>query len=448
LTRADLRLPRLAAVWAPLGATFLLVTGATPVVNASINRLPGRDHAADLASFAVLVACTIVLHSPLFITREIAIKMSVDRAGARRALGFCLSAAGVVAALEIVLGATPLGLWLLRAFTGREEVAAAAHRAFLVVWPAPLLIAVRGVYQAHQIRVDDTLFVGLGTLVRLGFTAVLGLMLAPHLGLGGPMLGALCLTLGIGTETVFSVVRARARARPPASSGAPPVNPLRFALPLMLANMLGVSASLLFLRIAALVPADAQTASLAGYQEVRSLHWLFAAGALALQSLTTAKVREPQDVAPMLRFGLCVGGGLTALFALVAATPLRDWVLVTLMNERPGGQVLALAAPALLVAVGMPLLNAMRFGLRGVLISRGHTRAITLSNLLTLALLAAAITFRLLPSPRNGALNAYLLWIGTLLVEIAILARIVLRGRGEPGPLPAPLRSPREASAG
>ena len=161
-----------------------------------------------------------------------------------------------------------------------------AHRAFLFVWPVPILIAVRGVYQAHQIRVDDTLFVGLGTLVRLGFTAVFGLMVAPYVGMDGAALGAFCLTTGVAIETVFVFLRARARARPAERSEAERLSPLGFGLPLMVANFLGVVASLFYLRIAGLVPSSLQEASLAAFQEVRPLHWLFASG----DSLT----RRPQ----------------------------------------------------------------------------------------------------------------------------------------------------------
>jgi Na+-driven multidrug efflux pump len=333
----------------------------------------------------------------------------------------------LVALFELVLGLTPAGAWILRAFTERESIVAGAHRAFLVIWPVPLLIAVRGVYQAHQIRVDDTLFVGLGTVVRLVFTALLGLALAPHLHVSGPMLGALCILMGVLTETIFAVLRARARARPPERSDDETFHPLRFGLPLMVANLLGVGAALFYLRIAGLVPDKVQDDSLAAFQEVKSLHWLFGAGAFAFQSLATAKVRTRADIGPMMRFSLLVSGALTLLFAIAALTPLREWILVDLMNEQAGGEVVRLAVPALLVAVSMPFLNGVRFGLRGVLISRGHTRAITAANIATLLLLTAAIRLRLLPFPDNGALNAYCLWLAVLLVEVAILTRLVRR---------------------
>lgn len=425
--RADLRIGPLLRVWAPLAVTFLLVTGSTPIINASINRLPGVDQEAGLAAFAVFLACAIFLHSPLFVTREIAIKLSVDRAGAGRALRFCLSAAAVVSTVEVVLALTPLGRWFLDAFTDRADVIEAAQPAFLWLAPAPFFIAARGVYQAHQIRVDDTLFVGLGTVVRLGSTAVLGLWLAPRVAMNGPRLGALCITVGLVVETVFAAARARIAARPPASSDEPTLRVLAFGIPLMFANFLGVAASLLYVRIAALVPGAWEKSSLAAFQEVKTLHFLLGSAAMAMQSLTTAKMRRRGDFAPMLRFTAIVGTVLSLLLGLITFTPLREFILVDLMHEKPDGDVLHFATAGLMIAVAMPLLGGLRFCLRGLLISQGRTRAITVGNICVLLFLGAVTTFELVPSATNGAFNAYAAWVTALLLELLFLRAMARR---------------------
>jgi Na+-driven multidrug efflux pump len=186
----------------------------------------------------------------------------------------------------------------------------------------------------------------------------------------------------------------------------------RFALPLMFANLLGVATQYFYLRIAGNVPESVQEASLAAFQEVMSIHLLIGAGALALQPITTAKAHADEDVPPLLRFAVGSGVALSALCALLAfVAPLRDWVLIDLLKERAGGEVVKLATPALAVAAAHPLLSGIRFFLRGVLIARGHTRAITLSNLGILAFLACAPLLGLLPFPGNGALNAYCIWV-------------------------------------
>ncbi|MHC4954917.1 MAG: hypothetical protein ACYTGZ_13605 [Planctomycetota bacterium] len=446
--REDLQTGRLLAVWVPLALTFLLVTGSTPLVNAAINRLPGGGHEADLAAFAVFLSVLIVLHSPLFVAREISIKLSRHRGGARRALRFMLIVATVVSALEAAVGFTRLGDVVLSRFATDPAVVRGAHEAFRYVWPVPFVIAVRGVYQAHQIQADDTLYVGLGTLVRLGFTALLGFWIAPHLAISGPVLGAVCIGIGIVIEAIITVIRTRGIGTPEVEFDDTGPSALAFAIPLMIANSLGLFASLFYLKIAGIVPEGAQKSSLAAFQEVKPLHWLLASGAFALQSLTTAKVRRPEDVKPMLKFAMQVGFWLTLVLAAIAYTPLRLWFLVDVMGERPGGDVVAYAVPALMLAAPMPILTAARFSLRGVLISRGRARPITVTNLVSLSILGAAIAFDWRVSENNGALNAYVLWLVTLAIEIALLARATFSPGMVDDGLPPPVRSPREAAGG
>lgn len=390
----------------------------------------------------------IVVHSPLFVAREIGIKLSRHRGGARRALRFMLGTAAVVSAVEALLGFTPLGGMVTGRFASEPAVVNGAHEAFRVVWPVPFVIAVRGISQAHQIRADDTLYVGLGTLVRIAVTAVIGFWIAPHFDVSGPVLGAFCISFGIMIEAIVTVLRTRQVQLAAVEFDDPGPSAYSFALPLMFANSLGLFASLFYLRLAGRVPAEVQESSLAAFQEVKPVHWLLASGAFALQSLTTAKVRREEDVRPMMRFSLAVGGGLTVLMSLIAFTPLRTWLLVDLMGEKAGGRVVEFAIPALMLAAPMPVLTALRFGLRGIIISRGRARPITVCNVVTLLILASALAFDWRFSEENGALNAYILWTFTLFIELALLGRAAFGPGSRDEGLPPPIRSPREATAG
>ncbi|MGH7162850.1 MAG: hypothetical protein ACREID_05145, partial [Planctomycetota bacterium] len=200
MSASPLRFRRLFALWAPLALTFLLLSGATPVINASINRLPGASPAEDLAGFALLLNCALLLHSPLLVTREIAIKLSVDRASARAALRYCVGAGACVSLLELVLAFTPLGALFLELFADQPAVVERARGALPCLAPMPVFIAARGVFHALQIRADETIYVAVGTLLRLVATAIAGFALAPHLGVSGAQLGALCMTFGAFLE--------------------------------------------------------------------------------------------------------------------------------------------------------------------------------------------------------------------------------------------------------
>lgn len=450
MTREDLRLRRLLALWAPLALTFLLLSGGTPVVNKSINRLEGVDNVRELAGYSLLLGFAVFAHSPLLVTREIAIKLSVDAAGMRLSMWICGIAGASVAALELLLGFTPLGAFVLGRFTDDRALIESAHRALPLLAPMPLLVAIRGVYQAQEIRAENTLLVGLGTLCRLAVTALLGVGFGNALELPGPSLGAFLMSVGITVETLVGVLgtRYRMRRRPAPAPGVRHPKPVRFALALMLANALGVAALVFHLRIAGEAVAAWQAPSLAAHQEVRSAAWFLTAGAIALQSMTTAKAGTPEGARAMLRFACGVGLALTALFALLSVPAVRELVFVRWLDERSDGPVVELLAPALAVGALLPLLQAVRFALRGILLARGATKAITMTTVLTLFLLSLAFGFELYPAPRNGALNTAIWWAGTLVVECAVLARYALFPRPVPEGLPAPVRSPRESTAG
>ena len=129
----------------------------------------------------------------------------------------------------------------------------------------------------------------------------------------------------------------------------------------------------------------------------------------------------------------------------------RDFELHQSTFQEPGVRhkdVVEFAIPALMLAALMPVLTALRFGLRGLLISRGRARPITVCNVVTLLILASALAFDWRFSEENGALNAYILWTFTLFIELALLGRAAFGPGSRDEGLPPPIRSPREATAG
>ena len=75
------------------------------------------------------------------------------------------------------------------------------------------------------------------------------------------------------------------------------------------------------------------------------------------------------------------------------------------------------------------LLGGVRFCMRGLLISQGRTRVITLGNICVLLFLGVVTAFGLVPSATNGAFNAYAAWVAALLVELLIFRAFARRDR-------------------
>ncbi|MFB3067183.1 MAG: hypothetical protein ACE10D_11800 [Planctomycetota bacterium] len=187
--------------------------------------------------------------------------------------------------------------------------------------------------------------------------------------------------------------------------------------------------------------------SLAALQEAVSLQWLFTSSTLALSALATAKVHRPGDGKAMLRFGLVVGMALSVLLVLVVFTPLRSWFLTSVLGQR-NADVREAVRVALMLGAWMPLLMAVRFTLRGVLIARGLSKPISVAMVSSLLLLSLSLVFELPPHTANGAFNAYVWWNAALLLELGILARAAVRSGRPGGGLPPPPKTPAEMAGG
>ena len=167
----------MAGLWVPLAFTFLLMSGSSPIVSAGINRLPGSKEALKegLAVFCDAFRAVIFLHAPCFVVRDIAIRSIRDRRTYLRTLGFVLAVAAVCSTIELILALTPLGDLFLRNVVGTPEaLIPAAKRAILVFSALPFLIGVRGIHQGIHIHGETTVWVGIGTALRMT-----GLALSP-----------------------------------------------------------------------------------------------------------------------------------------------------------------------------------------------------------------------------------------------------------------------------
>ena len=147
-----------------------------------------------------------------------------------RLLQFSLQVAGVITLVMLAVGLTPLGIWLFRTLFGAgPEVAAAAQRCALIFTFVMLFAVVRSLVYGLFMVERKTIYVTLGTVVRLAGLAVV--LAGLTLFIEAAEVGAIALVACIAIETVFGVVVARpffrrlpagSHPRATASSGSSP----------------------------------------------------------------------------------------------------------------------------------------------------------------------------------------------------------------------------------
>ena len=133
---------------------------------------------------------------------------TIGRASMYRLLLFSLQVAGAIALVMFAVGLTPLGDWIFRTLFGAgPEVASAARRCALIFTFSMLFAVVRSLVYGLFMVERKTIFVTLGTVVRLAGLAVVLAGLTAFI--EGAEVGAIALVACIGIETVFGVIIAR-----------------------------------------------------------------------------------------------------------------------------------------------------------------------------------------------------------------------------------------------
>ena len=426
-------LRRLLVLWIPLAFTFLLMSGSSPIVSAGITRLP--DAKQGLAAFCDAFRVSIFLHAPLFVVRDIAIRSVKDRASYMRMLYFVGVVAAVCSALEFVVALTPVGSWLLiEVLRTPANLVSQTQNALIPMSILPLLIGLRGIHQGVHIRGETASWVGFGTALRMAALALVALVAAPHLDLSPAVMGATAFLAGLVVESIVNTWSALRRSPVLAIPGPDPTDDglrglARFALPLMLANLLGVLFQPLVSRVAG-GAGDPET-SKAGLQILISWVWFFSSTLFAMQALVIAHARDREHLKRLAGFGGVVAGVFSAVFLLTALVPAaRDVVLVNLFGVVEP-DVHAFVSEALPLTVGFPVIVLARALLRGLIVRSGKTGWVVLSSVAGVIALVIVDSSGLYRGVENGCVPAAKAWLIALAVEgglsVVALASIGLK---------------------
>ncbi len=431
---------------APLLFTGLMMTADQPLVNAALTRLPGAQEA--LAALVVAFGLALVYESPHVTMIEVATALATTRQALSLLRRFYLVFAAGLAVLAAALLASPLYDALVLGLMGIPPGVAAAARATLaafVLWPIP--IGWRRLHQGALIRHGHSRAVGAGATVRvIALLGSLAALLAVFNGtLGGGTIGALAMLGSVTAEAVYTDLAARRllRALPAADLTNPHRQPLTLGAlwdvfwPLAGTTALNtLNRPLLSAGIAA---AGVVAGGLHGGEEALAA-WGVSWGVIMLingATLVLSQVAIAWDADPRpgirgrgTRIILGAGLGLTALVALIAWTPLADWLLGQIYVVTP--DLAAVATPVIRLLVPVPILAAVGGLLRGRLIARGRSRVVRTAQIVDLGVLLIVLGVGThWPFPTlapGGALLGALATLAVLTSDAAVLGWRLRRG--------------------
>ena len=182
--------------WAPLAATWLMMSVEGPYVAAIIARMP--DAAFNLAAYGVAFSLAWLVESPIMMLLTASNRLVRDRQSylALRRFTFTLNAC-VTAVMLIGVMPPVFDLVTLRLMGLPPEIARLVHVATTILIPWPAAIGYRRFYQGILVRHRLTRRVAYGTVVRLTSMSVTAAALALTTSMHGSSIGATALAVGV-----------------------------------------------------------------------------------------------------------------------------------------------------------------------------------------------------------------------------------------------------------
>ena len=398
-----------------LMAELMMISHA--VISAFLARM--ADPEPILAAYSIAFYFHATLGSPVWACQFVAVSYIRDRASMRRLLLFSLQVGAGVSLIMLVVGLTPAGDWLFRTLFGAgPEVARAARRCTLVFNFVVAFAVVRSLVYGLFMVERKTIFVTLGTVVRLlGLAAILaGLTFF----LEGAVVGAIALAACIGVETLFGLAIARPFLRRlPAGRQPPGYRELwKFSWPIMTmqAAESGVALTVNLFLGRVVRPELA----LAAFGLLDSLMRVLLSPLRNVIQTVQTLVRFRRDVRVIVTFTAIVGGGFAAAMLLFQLDQVRGWVLEDVMGLPP--HMADYVSPALTFGFLLALAMAAAALARGLLIAAKRTGAIAVASAVRLATVAAIGVAALLLGATNGALIGMFALTGAFFVESVVLA--------------------------
>ncbi len=392
----------------PLALTFLMMSGAAPLVSNGITWMHGAEgERTHLSAFLLTFATCIMIYSPMFISRNVAIRTITCRRSMARYAGFFVSCATVCAGLLVVVSKVDaVGHLLFRQLLGAgPEAERLAREGMLVFTPIPILVALRGLGQGCHISNGQSWYVGLGTALRLGMMGLFVFGYAIHHNLTGPVLGGFTYLTGIATETIF--VLATLWNKPQwRTAGDGPVLSCRqfgrYALPLMVGSFFNQLMGPILIHLINKGRQPAENG--ASFNLIRDTGWMMFSMLMTIQPALVAHATSRLNLRILMRFAGFLLALITGVTILVALTPLREAIFINWLAV-DNLVIRQLTFAALLWMIPLPLVNLANLFTSAMHTRSGRTVWVTAGNLVGLTILGlAAVGLDL--SSRNGVIIA------------------------------------------
>jgi hypothetical protein len=415
---------RIFKVWWPLAFSWMLMAVEIPALSAVIARLPNAR--VNLAAYGgVVYPLALIIEAPIIMLLSASTALCKDWQSFTTVRKYMMWAGAVLTLMHAAIVFTPLYYIVVgKLLQIPVEVVEPARVGLAIMLPWTWAIGYRRFHQGVMIRFGHSEAVGIGTMVRLSTDAIaLGLGFVSGI-LPGIAVAAIAQALGVMSEAIYAGLR----VKPILERDLKPVRSTSiltwkaFSLfygPLVLTSLLNLVWNPI--GSAALSRMNAPLSSLAVWPVVTGLVFMLRSPGIAFNEVVIAMLDRSGTVRGLRIFSFLMVFACTAVFLLIAATPLSSWWFqqVSALPE----DLTTLALSGLWLGLPLPLFSVMQSWFQGAILHSRNTRAIPESLAVffvsVTVLLAAGVIWNRVPGyivamaaflAANAAQTAWLGW--------------------------------------
>ncbi len=383
---------RILMYWLPLAASWLLMAFEWPFLTGVMARL--SEPKTMIAAFGIVSSISLVIESPVISLLPTSTALARSRQSYLTLRRFTIHLMIGTTILHAVMGWTPLFDLIIIDLMGIPEILHEPTRLgmqLMLFWSAA--IAWRRFTQGILIRQGLTRYVGIGTIVRLSSSVILGTLLALFAEIPGIAVGALALEAGVISEAIFAHIIARKiiSKKYTFDSSDPDVPDLsyrdlvKFIWPLAASNLIFLAARPLVSAALArgLHPKD----DLAAWPVLGGLLFITRSPAIALPEVIIALHDEQKENKPLSTFTFRIGLLLTGIMFLFGFTELSHYYFENLIGV--SSHIAGIAKTGVIFALILPLVTGWLSYFRGIFTAEKRTFQITVAMVVELMVMVS-----------------------------------------------------------
>ena len=339
------------------------------------------DQKINLGAFGSLAfPIALVIEGPIIMLLAASTALCRDWDSYRKVRRFMIAASVALTALHLLVAFTPLFDFVAGNILGvPEHFRAPGQLGLQILTPWTAAIAYRRFLQGVMIRFGYSRLVMFGTAVRL-VVLLLTLWLMRAAGdFSGIVVGCAAIAAGVTAEAIFARFAVQPILKHKLPQHDPEATPvdrrgfLRFYLPLAMTPLLT-----LFIGpagAAAMSRMPEADLSLASWQVVHAIIFLMRSTGFAFNEVVVAQLDRPGAKKVLGQFAILLAVCTSLMLALIALSPLSDYLLGDLYGLAP--DLKAMCATALLFGMLMPAYQVYQSYYQGQLVHAKRTRGIT-----------------------------------------------------------------------